>query len=179
VVVTESRLRLKGVDVLMCDVLMFAVGQLRSNSLMLSKVFMIQPLILFNKNVVVMSKVNRFEDLRCWQASRRLVGDIYHVAESGKLFRDFDTKGQLKRAALSIMNNIAEGFGKFSNKEFIRYLDTAQSSALEVKSILYVLSDMNYLSPEKITELHQLCDEVRFLTLALIKYLRSRERVDH
>ena len=73
------------------------------------------------------------------------------------------------------MRNIAEGFGKFSNKEFIRYLDIAQSSALEVKSILYVLMDMNYLMVEKINEIHQLIDETRALTLALIKYLRSKE----
>lgn len=73
------------------------------------------------------------------------------------------------------MSNIAEGFAKFSNKEFIRYLDIAQSSALEVKSILYVLMDMNYLMVEKINEIHQLIDETRALTLALIKYLRSKE----
>ena len=122
-----------------------------------------------------MSKIDRFEDLRCWQASRKLVNMIYGIAESGKLMRDYDTKSQIKRAALSCMSNIAEGFGKFSNKEFIRYLDIAQSSALEVKSILYVLMDMNHLMVEKMNELHQLIDEIRALTLALIKYLRGRE----
>ena len=122
-----------------------------------------------------MSKINRFEDLRCWQASRKLVSVIYGMAESGKLMKDYDTKSQIKRAALSCMSNIAEGFGKFSNKEFIRYLDIAQSSALEVKSILYVLMDMNYLMVEKVNELHQLIDETRGLTLALIKYLRTKE----
>ncbi len=81
------------------------------------------------------------------------------MAETGKLMKDYDTKSQIKRAALSSMSNIAEGFGKFSNKEFIRYLDIAQSSALEVKSILYVLLDLNYLMEEKINELHQLIDE--------------------
>ena len=122
-----------------------------------------------------MSKINRFEDLWCWQASRKLVSMSYGIAESGKLLGDYDTKSQIKRAALSCMNNIAEGFGKFSNKEFIRYLDIAQSSALEVKSILYVLMDMNYLMVEKINEIHQLIDDTRALTRALIKYLRSKE----
>jgi four helix bundle protein len=122
-----------------------------------------------------MSKINRFEDLRCWQTSRELVKQIYGISESGKLMRDYDTKSQIKRAALSCMSNIAEGFGKFSNKEFIRYLDIAQSSALEVKSILYVLLDMNYLMEERINGLNRLIDETRNLTLALIKYLRSRE----
>lgn len=82
-----------------------------------------------------MSKVIRFEDLKCWQASRELVKQIYIISETLKLLNDFDTKSQIKRAALSSMNNIAEGFGKFSNQEFIRYLDIAQSSALEVKSM--------------------------------------------
>jgi len=58
-----------------------------------------------------MSKVQRFEDLRCWQEARSLVKEIYLIAEYGKLARDFDTRSQLRRAALSVMNNIAEGFG--------------------------------------------------------------------
>jgi len=90
------------------------------------------------------------------------------------LARDFDTKSQLKRTALSSMNNIAEGFGRFSKKEFIRYLDISKSSALEVKSILYVLLDMNYLADEKIAELHQLVDNTRNPALALIRYLKTK-----
>ena len=74
-----------------------------------------------------------------------------------------------------MMNNIAEGFGKLSNKEFIRYLDTDQSSALEVKSILYVLSDLNYLAEDKVNELHHDVDETRILTLALI-HLRTKDQ---
>ena len=69
-----------------------------------------------------MAKVERFEDLVCWQEARKLVKEIYLISEEGKLSRDFDTKSQLKRAALSSMNNIAEGFGKFSNREFIHFL---------------------------------------------------------
>lgn len=57
-----------------------------------------------------MAKVNKFEDLRCWQEARKLVKEIYLVAEEGKLAKDFDTKSQIKRASLSCMNNIAEGF---------------------------------------------------------------------
>ena len=74
-----------------------------------------------------------------------------------------------------MMNNITEGFGKLSNKEFIRYLDTDQSSALEVKSILYVLLDLNYLAEDKVNELHHDVDETRILTLALI-HLRTKDQ---
>jgi four helix bundle protein len=118
--------------------------------------------------------VTKFEDLRCWQEARQLVKEIYLVSEQGKLRRDFDTKSQLKRAALSTMNNIAEGFGKFSGKEFIRYLDTANNSASEVKSILYVLLDLNYLDGKRVEELQAKADHVKALCLALIKHLVTR-----
>lgn len=121
-----------------------------------------------------MSKVEKFEDLRCWQQARVLVKEIYLVAEQGKLSKDYDTKSQLKRAALSTMNNIAEGFGKYSSKEFIRYLDTASNSAAEVKSILYVLLDLNYLDGHKIQELQNKTDEIKAMTLALIRYMLKR-----
>lgn len=123
-----------------------------------------------------MSKVTRFEDLLCWQASRKLVKEVYTLSDQGRLAKDFDTKSQFKRAALSSMNNIAEGFGKFSTKEFIRYLDISQSSALEVKSMLYVLFDMNYLEEDKINDLHKLIDDTRNLTLGFIRYLRTTEK---
>src|SRR5690349_13633034 len=97
-----------------------------------------------------MSKIERFEDLKCWQAARQLVKEIYMISEAGKLAKDFDTKSQIKRAALSTMNNIAEGFGRFSNKEFIRFLDTSQSSVQEVQSITYVLEDLQYVPTDKI-----------------------------
>ncbi len=88
---------------------------------------------------------------------------------------DFDTKSQFKRASLSTMNNIAEGFGKFSDKEFVRYLDISQSSALEVKSMLYVLLDVNYLAEDKITVLRKLADDMHYLTLALIRYIQGKK----
>ena len=115
--------------------------------------------------------IKKFEELRCWQEARNLVKEIYLISEFGKLSRDFDTKSQLKRAALSTMNNIAEGFGKFSSKEFIRYLDTANNSASEVKSILYVLSDLDYLDEERVRQIQGKADEVKALYLALIRYL--------
>jgi four helix bundle protein len=121
-------------------------------------------------------KVERFEELRCWQEARKLVKEVYLAAETGKLAKDFDTKSQIKRAALSSMNNIAEGFGKYSNKEFIRYLDIAHNSASEVKSILYVLLDLNYLPEEQIKKLQDKADEIKALTLAFIRYLVNKNK---
>ena len=124
-----------------------------------------------------MAKVERFEDLKCWQEARVLVKEIYLLSERGKLVKDFDTRSQIRRAALSVMNNIAEGFGKYSNKEFIRYLDIANNSASEVKSILYVLIDLNYFSEDELVKLQAKADEVKALSLALIKYLVNRNKV--
>src|SRR5882672_4002676 len=123
----------------------------------------------------VMAKIEKFEDLKCWQAARELVKLVYQACEESKLAKDFETKGQIKRAALSSMNNIAEGFGRGSNKEFIRFLDIAQSSAMEVKSITYALADLNYLSEEKILSIRDKTEETKSLTLGLIRYLRTKQ----
>jgi four helix bundle protein len=121
------------------------------------------------------AKIEKFEDLKCWQAARELVKMVYVGCEEGKFVRDFDTKSQMRRAALSTMNNIAEGFGRGSDKEFIRFLEIAQSSAMEVKSITYVLIDLNYLPEDKIIEISKKAEETKSITLGLIRYLRNKK----
>ena len=118
-------------------------------------------------------KVERFEDLRCWQAARQLVKLVFLAVRTGALAKDFGTKYQLTQAVLSSMNNIAESFGRFGKKDTIKFYDISQSSALEVKSMLYVLSDLEYLSEQQIHELRLKTEETRNLTLALIKYIRG------
>ena len=119
-------------------------------------------------------KVEKFEDLRCWQAARELVKLVFVASNSGPLVRDFETKYQLKKAALSSMNNIAEGFGRFGVKDSIKFYNISQSSALEVKSMTYVLSDMQYLTGQQIDGIRLKADEARHLTLAYIRYQNSR-----
>ena len=120
-----------------------------------------------------MSKITRFEELECWKASRVLVKSIFRKSESFK--RDQATCIQLRRAAISIMNNIAEGFGRFSNKDFVRFLQYSSSSANEVKSMLYLLEDIKYLSLDDLKQLHAQVDKVRNLTLGLIRYLSNKK----
>jgi four helix bundle protein len=122
-----------------------------------------------------MAKIERFEDLKCWQAARELVKLVYLACKEGGLSKDYDTQSQIRRAALSSMNNIAEGFGRGSNKEFIRFLVIAQSSAMEVKSITYVLMDLNYLPEVKIIEISKKAEETKSITLGLIRYLRTKK----
>jgi four helix bundle protein len=122
-----------------------------------------------------MAAVERFEQLECWQSARELVRAVYHACETGKLAKDFETRAQFKRAALSGMNNIAEGFGRrFSGKEFIRFLGIAQGSLVEVKSMTYVLEDVFYCSSEVVIAIREKTDITLAKTIALIKYLRSR-----
>lgn len=120
-----------------------------------------------------MGKVERFEDLECWKTSRELVKQVYTICLLGTLNKDFGTQDQIKRASISVMNNIAEGFGRYSRKEFIRFLDFSQSSALEVKSMLYAISDVHNTNSEKIEDLHKISDKARFQVLGLIKYLKN------
>lgn len=124
---------------------------------------------------LIMSKVERFEDLKCWQSARELVRLVFSACEQGKLAKDFDTRSQIKRAALGAMNNIAEGFGRKSNKEFIRFLDISQSSSMEVKSITYALEDMDYLSIDIILEIRLKSEEAKSITLGLIRYLTNKD----
>jgi four helix bundle protein len=121
-----------------------------------------------------MSKIERFEDLKCWQATRRLVKEVFEVSEHGKLSKDFDTRAQFRSAALSTMNNIAEGFGRFHRKDSLRFYDFSQSSALEVQSMLYALLDARYLTEEQISSIRTKAEEARNLTLGLIKYISDR-----
>jgi len=118
-----------------------------------------------------MKKITQFEDLICWQSARELVKLVYTASNENPLARDFGTKDQVKRAALSVMNNIAEGFARKSNKEFIRFLDIAQSSCIEVKSMTYVFQDLGYLPQEKIEKIRNKTDDTKKLTLGLIRYL--------
>lgn len=122
-----------------------------------------------------MAKVDRFEDLRCWQAARVLVNDVYRMSNDGIVSKDFDFRNQIRRAALSTMNNIAEGFGRYSKKDFTRFLEISLTSANEVKSLLYIAIDLQYLTLAKAVELQEKAEGLKSMNLALIKYLNSRK----
>lgn len=96
---------------------------------------------------------NQFEDIPVWQEARLLVNKIYKIIESSqKLQKDYSLVDQLKRAAFSIILNIAEGFERSSNKEFANFLNIAKGSAGEVRAILYILLDNNYIVQNQFDE---------------------------
>ena len=120
-----------------------------------------------------MSKIEKFEDLHCWQAARVLVKHIYDTTNQGVFSSDYDMKRQIRRASISVMNNIAEGFGRYSKKDFIRFLEISVTSACEVKSMLYAALDQNYMAEEATKEPQAKAEIVKALNLGLIKYLRK------
>ena len=90
-----------------------------------------------------MSRVERFEDLRIWQDARELVKNIY---TDFREIKDFGFKGQIQDAGVSVMNNIAEGFERKSDKEFSRFLDISKGSCGEVRSMYYTAEDLKYIT---------------------------------
>ena len=120
-------------------------------------------------------KIERFEDLKCWQKARELMNEIYNVCENSGLKRDWSTQHQIKRAVISTMNNISEGFGRYSEREFVRFLNISSASGMEVRSMLYVLLDRKYINKETFEKLYKLSISHINLTLGLIRYLTKNK----
>ena len=99
------------------------------------------------------AKITRFEDLIAWQKSRKLTEEIYRITREGHLANDFGLRDQIRRASVSIMSNIAEGFDRASRPEFHQFLVIAKSSCAEVRSQLYVAFDAGYLSERAFSQL--------------------------
>ena len=93
-------------------------------------------------------KVDRFEDLIAWQKARQLAAEIYRISAQGDFSRDFGLRDQIRRAAVSTMSNIAEGFDRGSRSEFHQFLVIAKASCAEVRSQLYVAQDVGYIDQE-------------------------------
>ena len=107
-----------------------------------------------------MGKIERFEDLIAWQKARELTRAIYEVTRQGALAKDYGLSGQIQRAAVSIMSNIAEGFERGGRGEFHQFLSTAKASCAEVRSQLYAALDVGYLDEVTFDRLMQQAEEV-------------------
>jgi len=95
-----------------------------------------------------MATIQKFEDLDIWQLARTLSKDIFSLSQTGNLAKDFSLKDQMNRSSGSIMDNIAEGYGRGSRLEFIQFLSISSGSADELKSQLYRCLDKDYISKE-------------------------------
>src|SRR5271157_4705262 len=118
-------------------------------------------------------KISRFDDLECWKEARILVRHVYNSSSDKDFKKDFGLARQIQRAATSVMANIAEGFVRKSDKEFVQFLFVSMSSAAEVQSHLYVALDLNYISDEQFRTIYSQADKTARIISALIKYLRA------
>lgn len=122
-----------------------------------------------------MAKIERFEDILSWQKARELTREIYALSKQGEFARDFSLKDQVRRASISIMSNIAEGFERGGDKEFIQFLSTAKGSSGEVRSQLYVALDQGYLTEQQFQQSYLHSEEVSRLLAGFMDYLRQSE----
>ena len=123
-----------------------------------------------------MAKIERFENIEAWKKARELTKIIYEVTSQGKLATDFSLRDQLRRAAVSIMANIAEGFEREGNKEFRQFLAMAKGSAGEVKALLYVALDAGLTSSEQFHRIIALADEASRLLAGFLRYLKASDK---
>ena len=105
-------------------------------------------------------RVERFEDLIAWQKARKLATEIYRASSVGDFSKDFGLRDQIRRAAVSVMSNVAEGFDRGSRAEFHQFLVIAKASCAEVRSQLYVAQDVLYITTENFARLNEQTEEL-------------------
>jgi four helix bundle protein len=126
-----------------------------------------------------MNKITRFEDLIAWQKARSLTRNIYQLTVKGDLAKDFALSGQMRRATVSVMSNIAEGFERTGLKEFHKFVSIAKASVAELRSQLYVATDVGYLPDVSFNKVYSQAQEVAKilggLRASLQKQIQSSE----
>jgi len=126
-----------------------------------------------------MALVKKFEDLKAWQAARKLVSGVYAATRQEPFARDFGLRDQIQRAAVSTMSNIAEGFDSGTDGDFSRFLTYTRASAAEVQSLLYVALDAGYLLQKDFDTLYRLAEETKALSGGLLASIRRRSAKSH
>lgn len=119
-----------------------------------------------------MATFKQVEEIQAWQKARALCNRIYSITDDGRLARDFGLRDQIRRAAVSVMSNIAEGFERGGTGEFVQFLAFAKGSAGEMRTQLYVAHDRSYIDRQQFDELIKDIDEVSKMINGLMGYLR-------
>ena len=119
--------------------------------------------------------IKRFEDLNVWKKARTLNALIYTLTSVSQDFKnDFSYVDQLRRSSISILNNIAEGFERQSDKEFVRFLYIARGSAAEVRNLIYIASDLSYINKTTYEQMIDGVEEISKMLFGLIRYLEKK-----
>jgi len=122
-----------------------------------------------------MPTFKRFEEIIAWQKARLLCSEIFLLSTKTALSKDYQLKNQINDASGSVMDNIAEGFGRGGNAEFTQHLEISHASACECQSQLYRIFDRKYVSEEKFKLLYKNIAEIKRLIMALINYLQKTD----
>lgn len=120
-----------------------------------------------------MPTFERFEEIEAWQRARDLSGEIYRVSGKGAFAKDFGLRDQMRRASISMMSNIAEGFERSGSGEFVQFLAIAKGSAGEVRSHLYIALDQKYIDREIFSRLSHSATDTARMVAGLMNYLRK------
>ena len=120
-----------------------------------------------------MGTLRSFKDIKAWQKGIELARGIYEESGKGQFSKDYPLKNQISSAAISISSNIAEGFEREGNKEFIQFLSVAKGSAAEVQTQLRIAFEVGFIPNEEFDHLDGLCLEIINMIAGLMKYLRS------
>lgn len=120
-----------------------------------------------------MATFQSFEDIDAWKKARELTQEVYAMSKQGLLAKDFGLRDQIRRASVSVMANIAEGFERSGTGEFSQFLSMAKGSAGEVRAHLFVALDQGYVTQEVFHRLHGLATETSRMIAGLMQYLRT------
>lgn len=123
-----------------------------------------------------MTGIARFEEIQGWQTARQLTNTVYVLSNLSGFNRDFGLRDQIRRAAISVMSNIAEGFESRTDVQFINFLGMARASAGEVRAQLYIALDQNYISEEQFKDAVGLAETCSRQIAKFIQYLEAHPR---
>jgi four helix bundle protein len=122
-----------------------------------------------------MAKIEKFEDIKSWELAREVTKIVYEISSAEKFSRDFALCNQIRRAAISIMSNIAEGFERNGDKEFVQFLSVAKGSCGEVRAQIYVALDQKYITDEQFEDISGKLIETSKTIAGFMKYLQQSE----
>ena len=118
-------------------------------------------------------KIERFEDLEIWQEARELCKFVFEISSIEPFSKDYRFRDQMRAAGGSIMDNIAEGFGRGGNKELINFISIAKGSNEEVRSQAYRAFDFKYIGEETLNKLLERTDKISRQSNSFIQYLKK------
>jgi four helix bundle protein len=125
-----------------------------------------------------MATILKFEDIIAWQKALELSDIIYSHSNKEKFSKDFGLRDQMRRASISVVSNIAEGFKREGNNQFIYFLLVAKASAGELRAQLYIARNQNYISMNEFEIINQKVIEVSKTISGFISYLRTQKKND-